>query len=210
MLAGMEKRESGATQARAYRADSERTVTVILQAAERVLSRDPHAGMEAIAREAGVARTTVHRRFASREALVEALVLWGFEQFAEAVEAARPDSAPPLMALYQATANVLSVKAAWSFALNHTAPLASEAEQLRVQVREASDRLLARARDAGILRPDVNVDWTRRVYYALICEAALDSNRDDPDTLATRVVETLVNGAGPASSPVNNLPANNT
>ncbi|MGX1673290.1 TetR/AcrR family transcriptional regulator [Streptomyces sp. NPDC055400] len=205
----MDKRGLGATPGRALRADSERTVTVILQAAERVLSRDPHASMEEIAREAGVARTTIHRRFASREALVAALILWGFEQFAQAVEAARPDSAPPLVALYQATANVLSVKAAWSFALNHTAPLAAEAEQLRGQVRDASDQLLARARDVGILRPDVNIDWTRRVYYALICEAAQDSDRDDPDTLATRVVETLVNGAGPASSPVNNVPASN-
>ncbi|MFI9415164.1 TetR/AcrR family transcriptional regulator [Nocardia gamkensis] len=206
----MNEREPKATHGRAFRADSERTVNVILQAAERILSLDPHASMEQIAREAGVARTTIHRRFASREALIEALTLWAFEQFAQAVRAARPDSAPPLVALYQATANVLSVKASWSFSLNQAAPLASEAAQLRDQVREASDRLLLRARQAGILRPDIDIDWTRRVYYALICEAAQDSNHNDPDTLATRVIETLVNGAGAAPSPVNNLSSSNS
>lgn len=202
------KEQDQRTRGRAFRADSEHTVNVILQTAERVLSHDPHASIEQIAREAGVARTTIHRRFASREALMEALTLWAFEQFAQAVADARPDTAPPLVALYQATANVLSVKAAWSFSLTRTSPLTPDAEHLRAQVQAASDGLLLRARDASLLRPDIDLDWTRRVYYALICEAARDSDQADPDSLATRVVETLVNGAGPAS-PVDKVPASN-
>ncbi|MDG4862728.1 helix-turn-helix domain containing protein, partial [Streptomyces sp. T-3] len=58
---------------RPLRADAERSVRVILEAAERVLAADPAASMEHIAEAAGVARTTVHRRFANRQALVDAL-----------------------------------------------------------------------------------------------------------------------------------------
>ena len=63
-------------------------------------------------------------------------------------------------------------------------------------VREQCDRLLRRARDAGVLRGDVDLDWTRRVYYALIHEATQQPEPTDTDTLATLVVDTLLRGAG--------------
>ncbi|MGO4427746.1 TetR/AcrR family transcriptional regulator, partial [Streptomyces sp. MCAF7] len=54
------QRESPPARSRPLRADAERTMTAILEAAERTLSRDPAATMEQIAEAAGVARTTVH------------------------------------------------------------------------------------------------------------------------------------------------------
>ncbi|HEY9379181.1 MAG TPA: TetR family transcriptional regulator, partial [Jiangellaceae bacterium] len=53
---------------RPLRADAERSVRAILEAAERVLADDPSASMEQIAEAAGLARITVHRRFASWQA----------------------------------------------------------------------------------------------------------------------------------------------
>jgi len=43
------------------RADAERSIRSILEAAERVLSADPAASMEQVAEAAGVARTTIHQ-----------------------------------------------------------------------------------------------------------------------------------------------------
>ncbi|WP_207919399.1 TetR/AcrR family transcriptional regulator [Micromonospora sp. KC207] len=176
----------------------------ILEAAERVLSVQPGASLEQIAEAAGVARTTVHRRFANRQALVDALALAAAAQLREAVDAAHPDTAPPLIALHQATANVLRTKRNWRFALElaNTPGSAAFAEQEALAQRCVG--LLGRARDQGLLAPDTDLEWTRRVYYALIGESIhghtfgnLDGSEEDPDTLAGRIIDTVIYGAGP-------------
>ncbi|MFG3366885.1 TetR/AcrR family transcriptional regulator [Streptomyces sp. NPDC090032] len=188
--------------AKPLRADAERTVRAILEAAERVLSVNPAATMEQIAEAAGVARTTVHRRFASRDALITALATWASQRFYEAVEAARPDTAPPSIALYQVTANVLRVKIGWGFAMGAVPADAPEAARVYGEVLARCEGLFARARDAGLLASDTDLDWVRRVYYALIHEAAAEAPDTDAavDALATRVVDTLLYGVGKRAS----------
>ncbi|WP_329245057.1 TetR/AcrR family transcriptional regulator [Actinoallomurus sp. NBC_01490] len=181
---------------RPLRADAERTMRAILEAAERTLSRDPAATMEQIAEAAGVARTTVHRRFATRDALIDALAVWATQRFAAAVDSAHPDTAPPLVALYQTTANVLSVKISWGFAMSQASSANPEVARVYSEIRDTCERLLRRAREAGVLRTDVDIPWTRRVYYALIHEAAQSRDDQDTDALATLVVDTLLRGAG--------------
>lgn len=102
------------------------------------------------------------------------------------------------MALYQVTANVLRVKTSWSFAMSRAAEdTHAEAARIHAEVRAGCDRLFRRAREAGVLRPDADLDWTRRVYYALIHEAAIEADSGgDADALATRVVDTLLRGFG--------------
>ncbi|NDU77152.1 TetR family transcriptional regulator [Actinomadura sp. DSM 109109] len=183
---------------RPLRADAERTVHAILEAAERVLSSDPTATMEQIAAAADVARTTVHRRFATREALVDALTRWATERFAAAVAGAASDTAPPLVVLYRVTADVLRVKIGWGFAMGRAAVSADpEIARMHADVLEQCERLFRRAQSTGLLRPDVDVEWARRCYYALIHEVTQGGDAGaDPDALTTLIVDTLLRGLG--------------
>jgi AcrR family transcriptional regulator len=190
---------------RPLRADAERTVRTILEAAERVLGRDPAATMEEIAAAAGVARTTVHRRFSTREALIASLAGWASRQLEAAVDEARPDTAPPMVALYQATANVLRVKSSWGFAMGTALATGGEVEEIQCRMLDTCDRLFRRLRDSGALRADVDPVWARRVYYALIHEACQDvvaESGPDVDTLATKLIDTFLRGVGTPAAPL--------
>lgn len=188
----------GETATRALRADAERSMRAILEAAERVLAEEPGASMEQIAAAAGVARTTIHRRFANRQALIEALASSAARQLARAVDDGRPDTAPPLVAMHRITANVLQVKSAWAFALELPADPDSETAVIHQDIARKCIAVLKRAQDDKLIDEAADLDWVRRVYYALIGES-LHGNADggDPDTLATRIIDTLLHGAGP-------------
>jgi len=169
----------------------------ILEAAERVLSANPAATIEHIAEAAGVARTTIHRRFATREALLDALAAWAAEQFHAAVDAAHPESTPPLVALYQVTANVLRVKIGWKFAMSLTADANPTVAEVHANVLARCADLLRRARDAGLLHADVDLHWAFRAFHALVDEVTHGGDADvNPDTLATTIVHTLLHGIG--------------
>ncbi|MCX4647087.1 TetR/AcrR family transcriptional regulator [Streptomyces sp. NBC_01446] len=188
---------------RALRADAERSVRAILEAAERVLAQDAGASMEQIAEAAGLTRITVHRRFANRQALLEALAVSAKQQIIDAIEEARPGSAPALVALFRVTANVLRVKNTWRFTLSHATAHTPAAIALWVEIDAHTMELLARARGEGLLAPNADLEWTRQVYYALLGEALDRPGADqepaaqDPDALATLVIDTLLHGAGP-------------
>jgi AcrR family transcriptional regulator len=182
---------------RALRADAERSVRAILEAAERVLTEDAGASMEQIAEAAGLTRITVHRRFASRQALLEALAVSAKQQLIDAIEDARPAAAPALVALHRVTANVLRVKSTWRFTLSHVTAHTAAAAALWEEIDGHTVGLLVRAQREGLLGPGVDLDWARQVYYALLSEAIDKPDIQDPDELATLVVDTLLHGAGP-------------
>ncbi|HUZ34743.1 MAG TPA: TetR/AcrR family transcriptional regulator [Streptosporangiaceae bacterium] len=70
-----------------------------MQAATGVLSAQPEASVEDIARAAGVTRQTVYAHFPSREALLDAVVERATAEVTAAFEAAGLDEAPPAVAL---------------------------------------------------------------------------------------------------------------
>ena len=187
---------------RALRADAERSTLAILEAAERVLAHDPGASMEQIAEAAGLARITVHRRFANRQALLDALTLSGVEQIVAAIEEAHPDAAPALVAMYRVTGNVLRVKNTWRFALSHTTTHSGAAATLWADINTRTIQLLARAQREGLIDPAAHLEWARQVYYALMSEVLQWTGGDheadsrDPETMAALVIDTLLKGIG--------------
>jgi len=191
-----------ATDRRRLRADAERSIRTITEAADRVLAENPAATIEQIAEAAGVARTTVHRHFASREALITSMTRAAWEQIAAAVAAARPATAPPLVALHQATANILEIKSRWRFALGQ--PVNDEAtSRLQLEAFTGFELVMRRAQQAGLVRADADLAWIRRAYLALIKETMHGAPEPDgdPDALATRILDTLLHGVGATPRP---------
>lgn len=183
---------------RPLRADAERSVARILEAAERVLSSDPGASLERIAEAAGVARTTVHRRFSSRDELLTALIAVVNGRLRTALDTARSDAAPPLAALYQVTVVALELKVDWRFAMELTGDGSSAGAAIDPDILAGLDHILACAQESGLLRRDTNRGWVQRVYLALMHEAAIAATSEG-STVPERaglVLDTLLRGAG--------------
>src|SRR3954452_16422858 len=83
--------------ARAPRRDAAENRAALLEAARVVLNRDPDAGLDAIAAEAGLTRRAVYGHFANRDALMLELVQQGTSRVADALVAV--DHPQPLVRL---------------------------------------------------------------------------------------------------------------
>ncbi|WP_260326542.1 hypothetical protein [Streptomyces sp. TLI_185] len=106
------------------------------------------------------------------------------------------------------SAKVLRVKNTWCFTLGHATAHTPAAAALWDEINTHSVSLVNRAQREGLLAPDVDPEWTRQAYYALLGEAinrsgaeqgpaAQDPDGQDLDALATLVIDTLLHGTGP-------------
>ncbi|WP_432564817.1 TetR/AcrR family transcriptional regulator [Kineococcus sp. SYSU DK003] len=150
------------TGTRRVRADAERSTARILEAAEGVLAADPNAPLERIADAAGLARATVHRRFANRTALLTALadqLNCRYELAFDEAEAATDD---PLALLCELSHRVFALKIANRFAL-------ALADTPGPRSLERMTRLFERLHEAGVIAT-ADPAWTRGVCLALLDE----------------------------------------
>lgn len=183
---------------RRIRADAERNMARILDAAEEVLAGEPNASLERIADAAGLGRATVHRRFPSRTALLDALAEQLTQRYLLGLEEARVKTAPPLIALYRLTQTVFALKLSHRFAIQLTAALTPA-------VLDGLDLLFARLRDAGAITA-ADAAWCRRVYLALLHEVhdlpaespALTSSTtaDETETKVDLLIRTTLGALG--------------
>ena len=147
------------------RADAERSTARILEAAEAVLADDPNASLERIGDAAGVARATVHRRFTSRQALLDALSEQLNERYLLVIEQAGVKTAPPVLALHRVSEIVFELKMSHRF----TITLASAPGR---EVQDGLDLLFTRLHAAGAITA-AGPAWCRQVYLALMSEVFL-------------------------------------
>ena len=84
---------------RRRRADAERNVVAILDAALEALASDPDSSMSEIARRAGVVRATVYVHFPTRTDLLDAVMEHAVAQVADATRRAEPGRGEPADAL---------------------------------------------------------------------------------------------------------------
>lgn len=156
---------------RRLRADAERSTARILAAAEEVLAVDATATLERIADAAGLARATVHRRFSSRKALLEALTGLLNERYLHALDQARVATAPPVAALYRLTELLFELKVDNRAIMALTVDPATKMTPMSPEVTAGLELLFRRLREAGEITA-TNTAWCCAIYLAVVHEAA--------------------------------------
>ncbi len=137
----------------------ERSPEAVLELATSVLAADPTASLGDVARSLGIGRTTLHRMFPTRAALLRAMAEHALDQVAEAYSAAGlgdPD-ADPVRALASAVERLVPIGPAALFLLR--ARELDDDEELEARYDAVDAPLLAtvgRAVAAGLVR---GPDW---------------------------------------------------
>jgi AcrR family transcriptional regulator len=143
---------------RGTRADARRNRERVLAAARNCMARDGlEAGMDQVARAAGVGVGTVYRHFPTKDDLVEALANARFERLAELAQEALADPEPweSFERFMRAGAKIQSEDRALSEVLvSRPETMAPAAE--RVDMLGLVGQLMRRAQEAGELRLDAD------------------------------------------------------
>ena len=141
---------------RPVRKDVARNRTLLLQAADEVFTeRGVDATLDDIAQHAGVGVATAYRHFANKQALLEALFADRISKVVQIVQEADALD-DPLHALQSLFYGIGELQAAdrglrESFGANHGVEKAARA---REQLEPPARRIVQRAVDAGVLRPE--------------------------------------------------------
>ncbi|WP_345633702.1 TetR/AcrR family transcriptional regulator [Rugosimonospora acidiphila] len=178
------------------RADASRNLAAVLRTGARLLAEDPSTSISAIASEAGVDRTTVHRRFATREALLSAVFQAKLDSAERVLDEARLTEAPVAVALHRYVEGIIPVSREWPV---DTRRMMRDHPGTRHRREEQSQRLNAfvqRAADEGYLQPGVPLAWVRAVLDHLVDSIAHQFPEVDPPQAADLVVDTLLRGVG--------------
>ena len=158
------------------RADAERSITAITNAALEALAEDPDVSMAEIARRAGVVRATIYMHFPTRESLLDAVMEHATALVADATRAAEPERGEPKEALERV------LLATWRqlsqfhniLQININRLSAKELRRRHLPITTQIVPLLERGQDEGVFRDDVSADWLIAVVRAIVHVASTE------------------------------------
>jgi AcrR family transcriptional regulator len=194
------------TSTRAPRRDATENRAALLAAARVVLNRDPNAGLDVIAAEAGLTRRAVYGHFANRDALLLELVEQGTSRVVDALVAV--DHPEPLVRLALIASRmwheVEAVRVMALFAVR--GPFQAQvAERLRPLRRHLSDTVREGARHG--VRTDIPADTLARLIEGAAIAVLDEAGRSRmPGAAARRLAMLAVLGmAGLDAAAANRL-----
>jgi AcrR family transcriptional regulator len=158
------------------RADADRSVAAILDAALEALASDPDSSMSEIARRAGVVRATIYVHFPTRESLLDAVMDYAVGQVVEAMSGAEPRRGEPVEALERV------LRATWRqpaqfhglLALNTARLSAEELHRRHRPMLDQLEPLIERGQRQGVFRSDLPVAWHLAVVRAIVHTASYE------------------------------------
>jgi AcrR family transcriptional regulator len=182
------------------RADAERSVAAILDAALEALASDPDSSMSTIARRAGVVRATIYVHFPTRTALLDAVMEHAVAQVVEAMRGAEPQRGEPVEALERV------LKATWHqlahfhalLALNTARLSAEELHRRHLPMLDQLEPLIKRGQKQGVFRSDLPIAWHLAVIRAIVHTASHESQggRISETEAEAAMLTTAINAIG--------------
>ena len=158
------------------RADAERSISSIIDAALEALASDPNASMAEIARRAGVVRATIYMHFPTRESLLDAVMEHATALVADAIRQAEPNRGEPtealervLLATWQQLSQFHSV-----LGINISRLSAKELRRRHLPMTTQFIPLLERGQAEGVFRSDVSATWLIAVLRAIVHVASTE------------------------------------
>ena len=198
------KTQTTKASARKRRADAERSIASITEAALEALASDPDASMAEIARRAGVVRATVYMHFPTRESLLDAVMEHATGLVADAIRSAEPNRGQPREALERV------LLATWKqlsqfhgiLAINMARLSAKELRRRHLPMTTQFLPLLERGQAEGIFRSDVSAQWLIAVIRAIVHVASTElqagrlSQAEVEQTMVTTALAAISQGDG--------------
>lgn len=178
------------------RRDATANREALLDAAQRVLARDPHSSLDVIAQSAGLSRRALYGHFPDRDSLLREVIAAGTARFNEIAESTEdPD---PRVALARMAARLWreasAVRASANLALDdaHIADTARSLAPLRRRVRELTGQGVA----AGVFRGDVPTELLAVLIEETARATLPDLRLASPDADASAAVRVVLSVAG--------------
>ncbi|HSD81095.1 MAG TPA: helix-turn-helix domain-containing protein [Solirubrobacteraceae bacterium] len=178
---------------RERRLDARRNLEAIIDAARRTFAKDPRASMQQVAEAAGLHRATVHRHFASRDDLLNALGARAMEESLQALRGARIEEGSAADAVRRATRAFVEITDRWQLgrytAVYHTGPAVEE-------MRRLMTALIARGQREGTVRADLGDGVLTTVWAGVLSNAGVFLEQGMSVDEAADVIATVILGGG--------------
>lgn len=181
---------------RERRLDARRNLEAIIDGARRTFSADPSASMQQVAEAAGLHRATVHRHFASRDDLLEALRHRAYDELLGVLRDARLDEDDAPAALARATRGFVDQVERWQLSR-----YAASVERTPVtdEMGRLLDGLFARGQREGTIRDDLPPEMLSIMWGGMLSMSGALLVGAPPDQVADVVVRTIL--GPPAAAP---------
>ena len=177
------------------RADAERSVARILDAAVDALASDPEASMAEIARRAGVVRATIYVHFTTREALIEAVTHTAIAEIAKVIQAAEPDRGEPGDALARVVTSAWRTLGRYHSLVEINALLPqAELHAKHGPVLGTLEPLIERGQREGRFRSGVAPAWHLAMVLGIVhtASAALNAGHASPAEIERELIATVL------------------